>query len=125
MNLQFSLIPKVKPDTAAWSPVLDVYDNKGAFVVSLEAPGLRKEDFTISWHDGELQIAGERKEGKCAKEGSYFHRERSFGRFSRTVSLPADVQSAKIAAAYQDGVLTVTLPKAEQAKPKQIEVSVN
>ena len=124
-NLHFPFFPQEKAGMNTWSPALDVHDDKEAFTVTLEAPGLKKEDFEISYHDGVLSIAGERKEEKEAKERNYFRRERFFGRFSRPVSLPADVQPDKIAAAYKDGALTVTLPKAEKAKPKQIEVSVN
>ena len=124
MNLHFPFFPQEKAGMNTWSPALDVHDDKDAFTVTLEAPGLKKEDFEISWHDGVLGIAGERKEEKETGERNCFRRERLFGRFSRSISLPADVQSDKIAAAYQDGVLTVTLPKAEQAKPRQIEVSV-
>ncbi len=124
MNLHFPFFPQEKAGMNTWSPSLDVHDDKDAFTVTLEAPGLKKEAFEISWHDGVLSIAGERKEESEAKEKNCFRRERFFGRFSRSVSLPADVQSDKIAATYLDGVLTVTLPKAEKAKPKQIEVSV-
>ncbi|MGA0850038.1 MAG: Hsp20/alpha crystallin family protein [Chthoniobacterales bacterium] len=125
MNLHFPFFPQEKAGMNTWSPALDVHDDKDAFTVTLEAPGLKKEDFEISYHDGVLSIAGERKEEKEAEERNYFRRERFFGRFSRSVSLPAEVQPDKVAAAYKDGVLTVTLPKAEKAKPKQIEVSVS
>ena len=124
MNLQLPFFPMEKAGTNQWSPALDVFDDKDTFTVTLEAPGLKKEDFEISWHDGVLSIAGERKEQNSC-ERTCFRRERFYGRFSRSVSLPADVQADKINAAYKDGVLTVTLPKAEQAKPKQIEVSIN
>ncbi len=125
MNLHFPFFPQEKAGMNTWSPALDVHDDKDAFTVTLEAPGLKKEDFEISYHDGVLSIAGERKEEKEAEERNYFRRERFFGRFSRSVSLPAEVQPDKVAASYKDGVLTVTLPKAEKAKPKQIEVSVS
>jgi len=125
IDLQFPIFPEGNPGTSKWSPALDVYDDKDSFVVTLEAPGLKKDDFTISWHDDALHVAAERKEEKAGNERTCLRRERYFGRFSRTVSLPADVESGKIAAAYKDGVLTITLPKAEQAKPRQIEVSVN
>jgi HSP20 family protein len=125
MNLHFPFFPPEKAGMNTWSPTLDVHDDKDAFTVTLEAPGLKKEDFEISYHDGVLSIAGERKEETEAKERNYFRRERFFGRFSRSVSLPAEVQPDKVTAAYKDGVLSVTLPKAEKAKPKQIEVSVN
>lgn len=124
MNLHFPFFPKEKAGMNTWSPVLDVHDDKEAFTVTLEAPGLKKEDFEISFHDGVLSIAGERKEEKETEERNCFRRERYFGRFSRSVSLPAHIKTDKIGATYKDGVLTVSLPKAEEAKPKQIEVNV-
>lgn len=125
MNLHFPFFPKEKAGMNNWSPALDVHDDKEAFTVTLEAPGLKKADFEISYHDGVLSIAGERKQEKEAKEKNYFRRERLFGRFTRSVSLPAGVKSDAISANYQDGVLTISLPKAEEAKPKHIEVNVN
>jgi len=125
MNLHFPFFPKEKAGMNHWSPALDVHDDKEAFTVALEAPGMKKEDFEISYHDGVLSIAGERKQAKESKEKNYFRRERLFGRFTRSVSLPTDVKTDAIAANYKDGVLTVSLPKAEEAKPKQIEVNVN
>jgi HSP20 family protein len=124
MNLQFPFFPPDQAGTNTWSPALDVHDDQDAFTVTLEAPGLKREDFEISWHDGVLSMAGERKEEKETEAKNCFRRERFFGHFTRSISLPSDVQSGKIAAAYRDGVLTVTLPKAEAAKPKHIEVSV-
>jgi HSP20 family protein len=102
---------------------VDLYDEKDNFVVKAELPGLRKEDIDISYQDGAITISGERKEEK--REGSNPARtERFYGRFQRTVSLPKQVDAGKIKAAYKDGVLTVNLPKSEEAKPKQIEVHV-
>lgn len=125
MNLHFPLFSQEKPGSSQWSPPLDLHDNKETFAVTLEAPGLKKEDFEILWHEGALQIATERKEEKSESERTCFRRERFYGRFSRSVTLPAEVQADKISATYQDGVLTVTLPKAEQAKPKQIHINNN
>ena len=124
LNLHLPFFPQEKAGTKSRTPALDVYDDKDAFTVTLDAPGLRKEDFEISWHDGVLGIAGERRESPRAEGQTCFRRERVHGRFARSVSMPAGVQSDKITAAYQDGVLTVTLPKAEEAKPKCIEVNV-
>lgn len=124
MNLHFPFFPKEKAGMNSWSPALDVRDDKDAFTVTLEAPGLKKNDFEISYHDGVLSIAGERKEETETKDKNYFRRERFFGRFARSVSLPAEVKADHISAAYRDGVLTVTLPKAEEAKPKHIQVNV-
>ncbi len=124
INQHFPFLPMERAGMNTWSPALDVHDEKDAFTVTLEAPGLKKEDFEISFHDGVLSISGERKEEKEAKERNYFRRERYFGRFARSVSLPADVKADKIGATYKDGILAVTLPKAEEAKPKQIQVNV-
>ena len=85
MNLHFPFFPQEKAGMKTWSPALDVHDDKDAFTVTLEAPGLKKEDFEISWHDGVLSIAGERKQEKEAKEKNHFRRERFFGRFARSV----------------------------------------
>jgi len=108
-----------------WSPALDIYQDKDDVVVKVELPGIKKEEISISMHEGMLSISGERKiEGKAA-EGDTFRRERFYGKFHRTMALPAAVDANKVKAAYKDGVLTVTLPKAEEAKPKQIEVTVS
>lgn len=125
MSLHFPFFPKEKAGMNNWSPALDVHDDKEAFTVTLEAPGLKKEDFEISYHDGVLSVAGERKQEKETTDKNYFRRERLFGRFTRSVSLPAEVKPDAVTATYKDGILTVMLPKAEVAKPKQIEVNVN
>jgi HSP20 family protein len=105
-----------------WTPALDVYQDKDQFTVVAELPGLKKEDIELSLHDGVLTISGERKQEKKGEEG--YKNERFFGRFQRSVTLPRSVDGDKVRATYQDGILKVVLPKAEEAKPKQIEVSV-
>jgi HSP20 family protein len=108
-----------------WAPALDVYQDKDHVFVKAELPGLKKEEIGISLHDGVLSISGERKREEETKKGDNFRSERFFGRFHRSVALPTAVDSGKVSAAYKDGILTVTLPKAEEAKPKQIEVNVS
>lgn len=110
---------------SGWSPALDVFDDKDNFVVTVELPGLKKEEINLSVHDGVLTISGERKHERDEKDGGAFRSERYFGKFQRSVTLPAAVDANKVAANYKDGVLTVELPKAEEAKPKQITVSVS
>jgi HSP20 family protein len=105
-----------------WTPALDVYQDKDQFTVVAELPGLKKEDIELSLHDGVITISGERKQEKKGEEG--YKNERFFGRFQRSVTLPSSVDGDKVRATYQDGILKVVLPKAEEAKPKQIEVSV-
>jgi len=110
---------------SGWSPALDLYDDKDDFVAKVELPGMKKEDIQISLHEGVLTVSGERKHEFEGKEGETFRSERYFGKFQRSVSLPAMVDGSKVSATYKDGILTITLPKAEEAKPRHIEVSVS
>jgi HSP20 family protein len=79
----------------------------------------------VSLHDGTLTISGERKSDPNQKDAQVYRSERYFGRFERSVTLPSAVTAEKISAQYKDGVLTITLPKAEEAKPKQIDININ
>jgi HSP20 family protein len=110
---------------SGWTPALDVYEEKDNFVVKAELPGMKKEDIEVSFQDGSLSIAGERKGETKQEDAETYRAERFFGRFQRTVTLPAAVAADKVRAAYKDGVLTITLPKTEEAKPKHIDVSIN
>ncbi len=105
-----------------WGPALDLYEDKDNLIVKAELPGMKKEEIDISLHDGTLTIVGERKPEEKYAEAETSRSERFFGRFQRTVTLSKLVEASKAKATYQDGILTVTLPKAEAAKPKQIEV---
>jgi HSP20 family protein len=108
-----------------WTPALDLYEDKDNLIVRAELPGLKKDDIEISLNQGTLAISGERK-AEARSEGTDVHREeRFYGRFQRTLDLPKPVQAERVAASYKDGILTVTLPKTEEAKPKQIEVTVD
>jgi HSP20 family protein len=109
----------------AWAPAVDLYESKDNLVVTAELPGMKKEDIDISLHEENLTIAGERKEEKQYGENETQRSERFYGRFQRTIGLPKKVDANAIKASYKDGVLTVTLPKAPEAKPRQIEVSVS
>ena len=108
-----------------WTPVLDIYEDKDKYVAKSELPGMKKEDIDVSLDGNTLTISGERKREEEKKEGDTYRSERYFGRFQRTVTLPAAVDANKIQAIYKDGVLTVTVPKTEEAKPKQIEVKTS
>jgi HSP20 family protein len=122
-NLQDELDRLFESPLRAWAPVLDVHEDKDNFVIRTELPGLRREDIDVSLHDGAVIISGERKVD-AVKEGVEVHRqERYYGKFQRALTLPAPVAGDKVKAQYKDGVLTVTLPKVEEAKPKQITVS--
>ncbi len=108
---------------SGWTPALDLYEDKENVYVRVEVPGMKKEDLELSLHNGSLSISGERKSDETFKDAEVYREERFFGRFQRTVSLPTAVASDKVKAQYKDGILTVTLPKAEEAKPKQIQLS--
>jgi HSP20 family protein len=110
---------------SGWNPAIDLYQDKDNVVVKAELPGMKKEEINVSLHDGVLSISGERKSEKKFEDAETYRAERLVGRFQRSVTLPSPVSAEKIKAQYKDGILTVTLPKTEEAKPKQIEVSVN
>jgi HSP20 family protein len=105
-------------------PALDLYEDKDGLVAKVELPGMKKEDIAISLEDGVLTVSGERKQDPRHDAATACRCERVLGRFERRISLPAKVDAAKITAAYTDGVLTVTLPKAEEAKLKQIPIDI-
>ncbi len=107
-----------------WAPALDVHENDDAVVVELEAAGMKKEDFDISLHEGALTVSGERHSESPDREGESFRSERLFGSFCRSVEIPSAVKADAVEAAYADGILTISLPKAEEAKPRQIEIQV-
>lgn len=108
-----------------WSPAIDVSQDKDKVFVSVELPGMKKEEIEVSLHEGVLTIAGEIKKEKTEKgKGESFREERYYGRFHRSVTLPTEVDGSKVAATYHDGILEIELPKAEAAKPKQIEVKI-
>lgn len=106
-----------------WAPALDVYEDKDHVVVQLEVPGMKKDDFEIALHGDVLSIAGERRLEEKRQKASGYRTERFEGRFQRSVTLPKAVQGDQVKAAYKDGILTITLPVAEEARPKHITVS--
>ncbi len=106
-----------------WSPALDLYQSNDNVIAVVELPGMRKEDIEISLHDGTLTISGERKRENSSNGDKAERTERYVGTFRRSIALPTRVDAGKVSATYRDGILTVTLPKAEEAKPKQIQVS--
>ncbi len=108
---------------SGWTPALDLFEDNDNVYVRVEVPGMKKEDIDLSLHNGTLSISGERKSEDAFKDADVYRAERFFGRFQRTVTLPTAVSADKVKAEYKDGILTVMLPKAEEAKPKQIELS--
>jgi len=104
------------------SPAVDVFEDPDKFVVKTELPGMKKEEINVSLVGDTLTISGERKREEEQTHGETYRSERYFGRFQRTITLSAPVDPNRIDATYKDGVLSITLPKSEEAKPKQIQV---
>lgn len=123
-DLSVGDLTNASPWRSGWVPALDVHEDKDNFVIKAEMPGMRKEDIEVSLNAGALSISGERKQESESKDREWIRSERSFGRFQRTLELPTSVQADKVSAEYRDGILTITLPKAEEAKPRQIGVTV-
>jgi HSP20 family protein len=108
----------------AWAPAVDIHENEHELVVKADLPGVDAKDLDIRVENNILTIRGERKFEKKVNEDSYLRVERAYGSFSRSFSLANTVNPDGIKADYQDGVLSLTVPKREEAKPKQIKVSV-
>jgi HSP20 family protein len=111
--------------TGAWHPPVDILESRDAYLLRAELPGMKKEDFNLEVKDGTLTLSGERKFEKPANGVEYHRVERTAGKFSRSFYLPQTVKHDGIKATYRDGILEVHVPKAEEAKPRQITVSVN
>lgn len=108
--------------TWGWNPVVDIYDNEDNIVIKAELPGVSKKDIEIDIKDRVLTLKGERSADNQVKEDNYYRRERTYGRFERSFTLPANVDPDKIKADYSDGVLKIEVSKPEDQKPKQITV---
>lgn len=107
-----------------WTPAVDITEQDNEYVVKVELPGVSKDDVKITIESNILTVRGEKKQEKNTKQGNYHRLERSYGSFQRSFTLPSTVKSEGIDAVYKDGILTITVPKAEEAKPKQIDVKV-
>jgi len=113
------------PTDQDWSPDVDVEERENEYVVALDIPGVDKKDVKVSVEGNLLSVKGERKYDRTEDEDGRRHcNERRFGTFSRSFSLSKRIDSGKITAKHNDGVLTITLPKAEEAKEREIEIQV-
>lgn len=110
------------PTLGEWQPTLDVTEDKDAVIVKAELPGVEQKDITVSLQEGMLTIKGEKRAEKEEKDKQYHRVERSYGAFYRSFRLPAAVEAGKVAATFKDGVVTITLPKAPEAKGTTIPV---
>ena len=115
----------MEPSLSKWYPAVDVLESKDSYLIRAELPGMKKEDIKVEVKDGTLVLSGERKSEKPAEGIEYRHIERVAAKFWRSFSLPETTKTDGIEASYKDGVLEVRVPKAEEAKPRQIEISVH
>ena len=113
------------PKQYVYRPVVDIEENEEGFVLHADLPGLNQEDISIEVDGQELVISGKREAPEAAKEGASYRRERHFGGFDRRFKLGPNINSENIEAAYKNGVLSVTLPKAEEDKPRKIKVALH
>jgi HSP20 family protein len=109
--------------TPAWVPALDIAERKDAYLVAVELPGVKLDELEITLEDGLLTIQGERQFTSESSEEQYHRVERSSGAFRRSITLPAHVMADEVEASMDDGVLRILVPKAEEAKPKRIQVT--
>ena len=109
----------------AWNPKVDIAELEDRYEVHAELPGLTREDVSVTLEDGVLTISGEKKRTSETSDDAYRRTERVYGKFSRSFNVGDRVAADKISAGYKDGVLIVALPKAEEVKPKAIEVEVS
>jgi HSP20 family protein len=118
-------VPVARDESFAdFVPAIDVHETDGEFVVTADLPAVKKSDVKVQVQDGMLSIEGERHRDKEEK-GKRFHKiEREYGRFVRRLVLPTDVDAARVSAEFKDGLLRVLLPKAPEAKAKQIDVAI-
>ncbi len=108
----------------AWYPEVDIEEQSDAFVVNMDVPGMDREELKVTMENNTLVIRGERKQERTEEKQSVHIAERQYGTFQRAFSLPQSVDSSKIRASYKEGVLEITLPKAEEARLREISIDV-
>ena len=111
--------------SAVWSPLADISEDDDKYEVKLDLPGIDKKDVKLSFTDGQITISGEKKQENKEKNTKYHKVERMFGKYYRSFVLPVKIKEDKIDAQFKNGQLTITIPKADEVKPKEIEIKVS
>ena len=128
-NDRFDLVRKSDSDekhkNAVWMPLTDIAEDNENYYLKVDLPGIKKEAVKISYTEGSLSISGERSQEKESKDKKYHRIERSYGKYYRSFNLPEQIKEDKIKAEFKDGQLNVTIPKADEVKPKEIDIKVN
>ncbi len=112
------------PAATTWVPRVDIAETDNEVVVTTELPGVDRKDVKLSIEDNVLTISGEKKQEKETKDKNYHCVERRYGAFRRSFTLPARIQADKVKASFKDGILTINLPKVEEAKTKEIPIEI-
>ncbi len=112
-------------DNAVWMPLTDISEDNDNFYFKADLPGIKKEDVKISYADGAISISGERSQEKETKDKKFHRIERSYGKYYRSFNIPTEIKEDKIKAEFKDGQLTITIPKADEVKPKEIDIKVS
>jgi HSP20 family protein len=110
---------------SAWTPAVDIFDTEEAIVLRAELPGLSTEDIEIEIDDNVLTLKGERRFQETVDEGRFYRLERAYGHFQRSVTLPQGVKADEISADFENGVLSVRVPKADEVKPRKIAIAAS
>jgi len=105
-------------------PLADIKEDKNNYFVMLDLPGISKDEVKVAYNNGQLSVSGERKQEKETMDSKFQRVERVFGRYYRSFTLPQKVKEDKIEAEFKDGQLKITVPKAEEAKPKELEIKI-
>lgn len=106
----------------AWSPATDIEEEEGHFLLTIESPGMKREDLNIEVNENRLVVSGERRQDSGKRREGELYSERRYGKFQRVFTLPSSADTAKIEASYEDGVLKIFVPKSEAAKPRQVKI---
>ena len=115
-------VPSLFGDDKTWIPAFDISENEKEYVVTTELPGLDPKEIDVTFSEGMLTVKGEKKQEKEDKGENYHRIERHYGAFHRSFRIPGEIKADKVDANFKDGVLKLALPKAEESKPKKIEV---
>ncbi len=120
--LDSAMLPSSGTLTSSYVPAIDLYEKDGNYVVECVAPGMKKEDIDIEVSDNRLTISGKHQEEKTEQNTRYHYREMRRGSFSRTVSLPHELDPEKVTANYENGILRIVLPAGKQTQSKKVQV---
>jgi HSP20 family protein len=111
--------------SGVWAPPVDILESRDSYLIRAELPGMKKEEISVEFKEGALTLSGEKKFEEPAEGVTYHRSERASGKFARSFYLPQTIKQDGINATFRDGILEVHVPKADEAKPKQIAISVN